>query len=154
MGYLEEGALRFIDVTNNPDLTIELLSNGQPITDSKDEKVKKPNKHAAKRKVRLNNLYTLVWAPAAGFATLSLSYPAFVSYLRSSASLLSRLGSPTPLLSRLVPALALRPMPALLSLIHALATRSPTCLLLLPAPISYLETSTALSSHFVPAPVF
>ena len=41
LGYLEEGALRFVDVTDNPDLTIEPVDNGQPITDSEDEKMRK-----------------------------------------------------------------------------------------------------------------
>ena len=41
LDYLEEGALQFVDVINNLDLIIELVKNGQPITDSKNEKVKK-----------------------------------------------------------------------------------------------------------------
>lgn len=44
LGYLEKRALWFVDVTDNPDLMIEPVNNGQPITDSKDEKVRKQNK--------------------------------------------------------------------------------------------------------------
>ena len=32
LGYLEEGVLRFVNITNNLDLTIELVNNGQSIT--------------------------------------------------------------------------------------------------------------------------
>lgn len=39
--YLEEGALRFDDVFDNPNLTIKPVDNGQPIIDFEDEKVKK-----------------------------------------------------------------------------------------------------------------
>ena len=46
----QEGAPRFVNATDNPDLTIEPVDNNQPITDSKDEKVRKKNKCAAKRK--------------------------------------------------------------------------------------------------------
>lgn len=41
MGYLEEGALWLVDVTDDPDLMIEPVDNGEPISDSEDEKVKK-----------------------------------------------------------------------------------------------------------------
>ena len=39
--YLEEGASWFVDITDNPYLTIEPVDNGQPITDSKDRRVRK-----------------------------------------------------------------------------------------------------------------
>ena len=79
LGYLEEGAPRFIDVTDNLDFTIEPVDNGQPITDSEDEKVRKQNERVAKRKARLDNLHAAMWAPAAGSAALSSSCPAPVS---------------------------------------------------------------------------
>ena len=41
VGYLEERASRFVDVTDDPDLTIEPVDNGQPITDFEDKKVRK-----------------------------------------------------------------------------------------------------------------
>lgn len=53
--YFEERVLRFIDVTDNPELTIEPVDNNQPIMDSEDEKLKKQNKRAAKRKAQLDN---------------------------------------------------------------------------------------------------
>ena len=56
LGYLEEGAPRFVDVTDKPELAIEPEDNGQPITDSKDEKARKGFEHAAKRKARRDNL--------------------------------------------------------------------------------------------------
>lgn len=50
LSHLEEGALQFVNVTDVSDFMIELLDNGQPITDSKNEKVKKQNKLTAKKK--------------------------------------------------------------------------------------------------------
>ena len=50
LSYLEEKASRFVDVTDNPHLTIKQVNNGHPITDSKDEKVRKQNERVAKRK--------------------------------------------------------------------------------------------------------
>lgn len=85
MVYLEEGAPRFVNVTNNLDLTIELVVNGQPITDSKNEKVEKQNKHAASQKMRLDNLHTPVRAPAAGSPAFLLCCFALVFYSGSSA---------------------------------------------------------------------
>ena len=41
LGYHEEGALRFVNVIDGLELTIGAVDNGQPITDSKDEMVKK-----------------------------------------------------------------------------------------------------------------
>ena len=46
------------------------MNNGQPITDSKDEKVRKQNKRVAKRKARLDKLRAAVRAPAAGSVAL------------------------------------------------------------------------------------
>ena len=82
---------------NNPHLTIEPVDNSQLITDSEDEKVRKQNKCAAKKKGRLNNICTPLRAPAAGSAALLLSCPTLVSRLGSSALLLSCLRSPTHL---------------------------------------------------------
>ena len=99
LDYLEEGALRFVDITNNPDLTIEPMDNGQPITDSEDEKVRKQNKRTARRKTELNNLRAAVRDPAPGFTALLSSYP---GSLTCWLPLPARPGTPTALLSRLV----------------------------------------------------
>lgn len=108
----------FIDIINHSNLTIELVDNSQSITNSKDKKVRKTNKRAAKRKAQFNNLHALVQAPAAGFLALLLPRLSFVSRLGSSAALFSRLisftclspflaypGISITLLSYLVPAL-------------------------------------------------
>ena len=79
-------------------LTIEPVDNNQLITDSEDEKVRKKNKCTVKRKTRLNNLHASMQAFAAGSTALSLPCLTLVSCPRSSAPLLSRLGSPTCLL--------------------------------------------------------
>lgn len=110
LGYFEEGALRFVDVTDDLDLTIELVDNGQPITNSKDEKVRKQNKCVAERKARLDNLHAPVRAPAAGSAACSSSRPAPVSRPGSPAPSSSRLGSPTR--SSPLPSPISRPLPA------------------------------------------
>ena len=75
LSYLEERASWFVDVTDNPDLTIEPVDNSQPITDSKDEKIRKQNKCAAKKKAQLNNLRAPVRTPTAGSTALVLSCP-------------------------------------------------------------------------------
>ena len=75
LDYLEKRVSRFVDVTNNSNLTIKPVDNGQPITDSKDKKVKKKNKHAAKKKAQLDNLRPPVRASIAGSAVLLLSRP-------------------------------------------------------------------------------
>lgn len=95
LGYLELGAPQFIDVINNPDLTIEPVNNNLAITNFEVEKVKKQNKYAAKRKARLNNLCDPVRALAASSAALFLSCPTLVFYCGSFAPLLSCLESPT-----------------------------------------------------------
>ncbi len=61
LGYFEAGAPHFIDVTDQPDLAIELEIDGQPITNSEDEKTKKALECATKEKARRNNLYALIW---------------------------------------------------------------------------------------------
>lgn len=40
LGYFTKRGLWFVDVTDNPDLMIEPKNNAQPITDSKDEKMR------------------------------------------------------------------------------------------------------------------
>lgn len=104
LAYLKKRVLQFVDITNNTDLTIEPVDNGQPITDSKDEKVRKQNKRAVKRKTQLNNLHASEQAPATSFAALLLSYSASVFCFKSFAPLLSCLRSLTYFLSYLMPA--------------------------------------------------
>ena len=60
LGYLEKAAPWFIDVIDKSKLAIESKDNGQPITDSEDEKMRKGLKRAAKRKTRRDNLYAPV----------------------------------------------------------------------------------------------
>lgn len=61
LGYLEERALRFVNVIDKKNLTIEKLEdNSRPIMDSKDKKAKIILEYAAKRKVRHNNLYASI----------------------------------------------------------------------------------------------
>lgn len=52
LGYLEKEAPLFVDVTEEPELTIEPepMADDQPITDSEDEKVKKGLERITKRK--------------------------------------------------------------------------------------------------------
>lgn len=73
MAYFAKRRLRFVDVTDNLDLMIKPKDNAQPITDSKDEKMRKQNDCTAKIKVQLDNLRTSRKAPATGSATLLLS---------------------------------------------------------------------------------
>lgn len=114
---LKKQALRFIDITDNLKLTIKLVDNIQPITDSKNEKVRKQNKRAAKIKAQFDNLCTPIWDLAADSATLlsfclisfsCLGLPAFLlSCLKSPTCLLPLyfcLKTPTALTSLLVPA--------------------------------------------------
>lgn len=98
LDYLEERAPRVVEIIDNLDLTIELVNNGQQITDSENEKMKKKNKCAAKRKAQLDNLFALVRAPAASFAALLLSYSALISCPKFFTPLLSRFGCSTYLL--------------------------------------------------------
>lgn len=79
MGYFKKRALRFVDVTDNLDITIELVDNSQPITNAKNEKVMKQNKRAAKKKVQLDNLFTPIQTFTIDFVTLLLSCFALVS---------------------------------------------------------------------------
>ena len=138
LSYLEEGASRFVAVTDNLHLTIELIDNGQPITDSKDERMRKQNKRAAKRKAQLGNLRTPVWAPVASFAALLLFCSALVSHLESPASLSSCPGSLTcssPLLA---------------------CSGTPTVLLSCPIPAPILGSPAVLSPFPVlgPTPLY
>lgn len=50
MGYLEKKAPKFVDVINKLKSAIKLENNGQPITNSKDEKVREELEHTAKKK--------------------------------------------------------------------------------------------------------
>lgn len=136
LGYLQEGAPRFADIMDNPKFTIKPVGNNQLIIDSEDEKMKKHNKRAAKRKARLNNLCAPIWAPTASSTTLLLSYS------RSAAPSSSRTRSPTLLSSRPIPVLSSSLVPALLSFIRTPAIGSP-----LLTPISRPRTPTALSSR-------
>lgn len=73
--------MQFVDITNKPELAIELEDNGQQIIDFEDEKVRKKLEHTAKRKIRRHNLGTpMLQALATGSATPLLSrfaLPAF-----------------------------------------------------------------------------
>ena len=60
LSYLQKEVSQFIDITDELGLAIEPKDNGQPITDSNDEKVRKKLEHVAKKKVRYNNLHTPV----------------------------------------------------------------------------------------------
>ena len=102
LDYFEKRALQFIDITNDPDLTIELIVNNQPIMDSEDEKVKKQNKRAPKRKTQLDNLFALVWVPVGGFAALLSFHPILILCFGSPTLLSSYFGSPTYLLLFLI----------------------------------------------------
>ena len=109
LSYLEEVVPQFIDVTNNSNLRIEPVDNSQSNRDFKNEKVRKKNKRAAKRKTKLNNLRAPMRVPAASSAALLLSCsalvsrPALVFHFRSLALLLSCPRSHTCLLSRSLP---------------------------------------------------
>lgn len=129
MSYLEERTLRFIDVTDNPDPTIKPVDNNQPITDFEDEKVKIKNKYATKKKAQLDNLHASVRAHIASSTALLLPRFALVSCPRFFTPLSSYLGSfihlllfftypgtPTALLSHLVPTSVLESLAILLSL--------------------------------------
>lgn len=79
---------RFVNIINNPGLIIEIIANSQPIMDSKNEKVRKQNEHAAKKKAKLPNFCTFMQAPTTGSATFLLSCPALVSHSKFLVSLL------------------------------------------------------------------
>ena len=141
MSYLEEGTPWFVDITDKLELAIEPEDDGQPITDSEDEKVRKRLKRATKRKSRRNNLCVLVrQALVAGSVTLLLSVSALLSCFPVPA-LLSCPESPTLSLSCL-------PIPTLSSCLE-LPTQLSFCPLM-PAPLSCL-TMPILSSHLMPA---
>lgn len=81
---LEKRALQFIDVTDNTNFTIELVDNlSQPSTDSEDNKPRKKNKHANRKKTLLDNFHASIQVLAASFIAFLLSHPAFISCLRS-----------------------------------------------------------------------
>ena len=98
LSYLEKEALWFINVTDNLDLIIELVDNVQSITNSKDEEMRKQNKHTAKKKARLDNRCIFMQAAPTGFPVFLSSCPIFISQPGSSALLSSCPGSPTSLL--------------------------------------------------------
>lgn len=116
---LKKEALRFIDITDNLELTIKPVDNGQPITDFTNEKVRKQNKRAAKIKAQFDNLCTPIWDFAADSTALLSFCPIFFSYLGLLAFLLSCLKSPT----------------CLLPLYFCLETPTTLTSLLVPAPI-------------------
>lgn len=51
LGYFKKRLSQFINVTKNLDLTIEQVENGQLITNTEDEKLKKQNERVTKRKM-------------------------------------------------------------------------------------------------------
>lgn len=127
LGYFEERTPRFVNITENPNLTTKPIDNGQPIIDSEDEKIRKQNKRVAKRKAQLNNLYALMRAPTADSAAWLLSSPTLISCLESLTLLLSCPWSPTYLsplstpISHLVPT----PIPTSLALLFLLLVLGP-----------------------------
>lgn len=50
LGYLEKELLPFVDVTDKPEVIIELKGNNQFITDSEDKKARKKIEHIIKKK--------------------------------------------------------------------------------------------------------
>ena len=110
LGYLEEQAPRFVDVTDKPELTIKPEDNDQPITDTKDEKEKKGLKCNTKRKAQCDNLYVLMRQAFAASSTAPLLSRSTVLVLLSHLPI-SALSYPLVLVS-LSP-----PLPALLSLL-------------------------------------
>ena len=119
-GYHEEETPQFLYVTDNSDLTMEPMDNGQPITDFEDEKVRKKNEWVAKTKTQPEDLWVSVRALASNSAALLSSFPTFdfclespaflLSYCRSSNCLFllhSCFGTSTALSSCLLPALVL-----------------------------------------------
>ena len=143
LGYLEEGTLRFVNVTNKLELAIGPEDNGQPITNSKDEKVRKKLECVAKRKTQRNNLYTpMQQAFNASSVAFLLSGLALLSYLLGFA-LLFCFGLSTLLFS-------CSSMPIL-----SFCLESPTPLLsclLISVVLSCLGLPT-LSSSYLPVPV-
>ena len=127
LGYLEKGALRFIDVTDKPELAIELEDDNQLITDFEDEKARKGLECTVKGKAQRNNLYALVWQAFAATSTAPLT---------SRSPLLALLSRPPmPILSSLpVPTSSHSPVPA---------SSSP------PVSASSSPSILALSSSFV-----
>lgn len=146
LGYLKEGVPQFVAVIDDPDLTIKLVDNGQPITDFEDKKVRKQNEYAAKKKAPINNLCVFLQVSATGSAALLLFCFIPVSFPGSPASLLSCPRSPTCLLPLFA---CLETLTALSShLVSAPVPKSPAVLLLLPvlSPVSSHLTSIALKT--------
>ena len=168
--YFEEKAPRFVDVTDKLELAIEPKVDNQPITDFKNEKVRKGLKRAAKRKARRNNLCVLLrQAFITGSVAFLLLGPALSSCSPMFASLschkllnlslscfpvpalLSCPGLPIPLLFRLfVPALlSYSSVPTLLSLFVPALLSLPvpalvSCFVLGPNP-TWLTSSTLIT---------
>ena len=69
LGYFEERVPRFINIIDEPNITINPV---KPILDSKDEKIRRKEKFKAKRKMRLR---ALMWARVVSSAALFFSPP-------------------------------------------------------------------------------
>lgn len=136
--------MRFIDVIDNRDLTIELVDNNQPITNSEDKMVRKQNKRAAKRKMQLDNFCASMQALTASSTALLLPCPSFVSWLGSLAFLSSCPRSPTCL--SLFSTYSGTPIALLSCFLLASGFRSPVILLSL--PILSLTSSYLASIDF------
>ncbi len=170
LGYLEEGAPRFVGITDKPELAIEEPKGDVgPIMDSKDEKARKVSERTAKRKVQRNNLCAPIRkALAAGSATPSSSHPPMPTPLSCPESptpspshlpVLGWLSRPSipGLLSRppvfgsssgpLVAGLLSLPVPAPLSLLVPAPLSPP-----MPASLSLLVPALLSRSIFGPAP--
>lgn len=76
---------------------------GPAVIDSKKDVVKKKIEHAAKRKIRVENLRVLMWYPATEFAALLLSCTIRASVAGSTTFLMARLELPPHLLPYLAP---------------------------------------------------
>lgn len=151
LGYFKERVPRFVNVNDNRDLMIEPVDNGQVITDSEDEKMRKQNKHTDKKKTQLDNLRAPVLALVASSATLLLYCPGSPTCLLP---LLACRKTPIALLSYFLPA----PVPRSLAVLSPLLVLSSTPLHLASIAlrifkqalsIELLCCSTSLTKHFV-----
>lgn len=70
LDYCKKRVPQFVNITDKPKLVIKPkpIDNGQPITDSKNQKVWKRLECAIKNKAQYDNPQTSVQAPATGFA--------------------------------------------------------------------------------------
>lgn len=75
LAYLEKGALWFVDVIDKPELAIEPKDDGQPITNSEDEKARKELERTAKRKIWCNDFRAPMQTPTASSLALLSSCP-------------------------------------------------------------------------------